>query len=736
MPKHTNREADDSRAFQHAGSVHPTSSQRPHPTYRSSSYNGNHPRHAPSKKVPSPRTPNQRDAGLTTEHLTTESEVGGERAFQEHRPACFDRLDGDGRIGQGIGPRRRFSRTFDSPRKRVALLVPLVLVIVMVLGALGYQAAHVGVIYRGVSVAGINLSGMTVEQATQTLDEQLGPLISNQNVVLYATDDAKAAASSTSSTIAASTSTDAVSAAQAVVDASDGTSWTVSASSVGASLDASGLAQEAYSVGRGADGFLQVLGAMFKGVDLSPRMVYDSSLLTQLTDALSGVAGTSMVDANISITAGVATVLDGNDGVAVDTDVFTDDLTTTFLGTDRGFVLPLETVPQNIDADEAFTVASDVTSALAKSVTLTYETSTWTLDATTMGSWVVTTVNGTGDGATLVPSIDVSAGSAGLTAILGNAVGTPAVNATFSFSTDGTVDISDSQTGVGPDLDAAMGNLQSILFGGSSGDREIALTTTEVQPTLTTEEAKSYGITTQLASFTTTFSSGSARTNNINVAADYINGSLISPDGTWSFWDTIGDATLARGFQSAGALVDGQHVDALGGGLCQVATTVFNAAYDAGLPIVERYCHAQYISTYPTGRDAAVWYSSNDLKFSNDTGHWLYVQATATNYSITITIWGTSDGRTVQTDTGDWVEGDAYTTTTVVDSSEPVGYSAVTTQGVNGSAITVTRTVYNADGSTRRTGTFKSSYSPVTEVITTGPAAATTSTNTSTTTSP
>lgn len=737
LPKHTNKEVDGPRDARQVSSMKPSTPRKVNPTYRSSTYNGNHPRSTPSQKTSSSRVPTYgRERPMN--HQRRGHEVSTAHLQGQYRPSQFEYREstiqnGDGDIRTG-GLKHRFLKMFDSPGKRAALLVFVVLIAAGVIGAVGYQAAHVGVIYRGVSVDGIDLSGMTIEQATQTLNEQLAPLLSNQSVILYRTADAMdAVAKETSSTSSASSSTDAVSAAQAIIDVSDGTSWSVDAASVGATLDATGMAQEAYSVGRSEGGFLEAIVALFKGVDLSPRITYDSSLFSQLTDSLSGVAGTPMVDANISITNGVVTVIEGDDGVAVDIDAFTDALTAAFLGAHRAFILPLKTISQNIDAQEASDVAATVTSALAEPVTITYETKTWTLDAATMGSWIITTVSGTGDGAVLVPSVNPSVASSGLTTILGNAVGTPAVDATFSFSSDGTVGISSSQVGVGPDLEVAVADLQTTLFDHPADNRVIALTTTEVQPTLTTEQAKSYGITTELGSFTTTFNSGAARTNNINVAAEYIDGSLISPDGTWSFWNTVGNATLARGFQSAGALVDGEHIDALGGGLCQVATTVFNAAYDAGLPIVERYCHAQYMSNYPTGRDAAVWYDSEDLKFSNDTGRWLYVQATATSYSITITIWGTSDGRTVTTDTGDWVETAAYTTSTVVDSTKAAGYSAVTTKGVNGSSISVTRTVYNADGSVLRTGIFRSSYSAVAEVTTIGPTLTTTPTTTATT---
>src|SRR5205814_10067204 len=97
---------------------------------------------------------------------------------------------------------------------------------------------------------------------------------------------------------------------------------------------------------------------------------------------------------------------------------------------------------------------------------------------------------------------------------------------------------------------------------------------------------------------------------------------------------------------------NGELKTGLGGGVCQVSTTVFNAAYEAGLPIVSRTNHALYISHYPQGRDATVNYPDTDLKFTNDTGHWLLLRTWVGSSSLTVALYGTPVHRRVVSETG------------------------------------------------------------------------------------
>ena len=103
-------------------------------------------------------------------------------------------------------------------------------------------------------------------------------------------------------------------------------------------------------------------------------------------------------------------------------------------------------------------------------------------------------------------------------------------------------------------------------------------------------------------------------------------------------------------------IINGELETGLGGGVCQVSTTAFNAAYEAGLSITERTNHALYISHYPQGRDATVNYPDPDLKFENDTGHWLWLRTFVSSSSLTVALYGTPQHRRVESEVSPLVE--------------------------------------------------------------------------------
>src|SRR5207253_5511620 len=136
---------------------------------------------------------------------------------------------------------------------------------------------------------------------------------------------------------------------------------------------------------------------------------------------------------------------------------------------------------------------------------------------------------------------------------------------------------------------------------------------------LSTEQARAMHISGLVSGYTTEYGGIANRIHNVELVAHLVDDKLIAPDATFSFNKTTGERNAAKGFLVAPVIVNGELTTGLGGGVCQVSTTVFNAAFDAGLKITERTNHALYISHYPQGRDATVDYPSVDLKFVNDT---------------------------------------------------------------------------------------------------------------------
>ena len=175
-----------------------------------------------------------------------------------------------------------------------------------------------------------------------------------------------------------------------------------------------------------------------------------------------------------------------------------------------------------------------------------------------------------------------------------------------------------------------------------------------IEPDITTEKINNMGIKELIGvGHSLFFHSIPGRIHNIALAASRLNGALVAPDETFSFNDVLGDVSAFTGYQKAYTIQNGKTVLGDGGGVCQVSTTLFRALLDAGLLITERHAHAYEVSYYsldsPPGMDATVFGPTVDLKFKNDTGHYILIQSNADldNYALTFELYGTKDGRTV-----------------------------------------------------------------------------------------
>src|SRR5205085_109783 len=171
-----------------------------------------------------------------------------------------------------------------------------------------------------------------------------------------------------------------------------------------------------------------------------------------------------------------------------------------------------------------------------------------------------------------------------------------------------------------------------------------------------TADAEAMHITGLVASYQTFYGGEPNRIHNVQVVSHLVDGHVIAPGAVFSFNQATGERTAAKGFKEAPVIINGELQTGLGGGVCQVSTTVFNAAYEAGLPIVARTNHALYISHYPQGRDATVNYPDVDLKFVNDTGHWLLLRTWIGSSSLTVALYGTPLHRRVVSDVSPLVD--------------------------------------------------------------------------------
>ncbi|MBD0329734.1 MAG: VanW family protein [Thermoleophilia bacterium] len=299
-------------------------------------------------------------------------------------------------------------------------------------------------------------------------------------------------------------------------------------------------------------------------------------------------------------------------------------------------------------------------------------------------------------------------GTRRLFARLRRRVDRPAREADFVARSDGTVVVTPSAPGRALDDEATRG---SLLAAATSRTARVArVRVRSVAPQLTTAEARALGVTRVLATYSTVYAGTPDRTRNLQLAVSLLDRTVVPPGGTFSLNAVVGPRTLERGFRPAPVIVGDEYQEGVGGGVSQVATTVFNAAWEAGLRILERHPHSLYISRYPLGRDATVNYPDLDLRFANDTGRAIVVRGFAGASGITIALYGRATGRHVVSEPGPLVATGAVPVEMVRDASLPAGTAVVEEEGAPPQSVAVVRVVYDRQGKALRRETWRTSY--------------------------
>ncbi|MFH8623185.1 VanW family protein [Streptomyces vietnamensis] len=244
-----------------------------------------------------------------------------------------------------------------------------------------------------------------------------------------------------------------------------------------------------------------------------------------------------------------------------------------------------------------------------------------------------------------------------------------------------------------------------------SGDtaRTAPVATRVTEPELSSGSLARLGITEQMSTFTVNFPTAPYRTTNIGRAAELINGSLVQPGEVWSFNKTVGERTPDNGFVDGTMILDGSYRSAPGGGVSAMATTVYNAMFFAGVQPVEHGAHSFYIERYPAGREATVAWGQLDLKFRNDTGKPIYIKASATDHSVTVSFLGTKKYDSVEAVAG------PRTNITQPVKREGTGEACVPQPPLEGFDTTVDR-VFKNNGVEVKRETYKTHYTPRDEV--------------------
>jgi vancomycin resistance protein YoaR len=373
-------------------------------------------------------------------------------------------------------------------------------------------------------------------------------------------------------------------------------------------------------------------------------------------------------------------------------------------GLDRGapVALPLAVAEPEVRGADLEAAAARARTALSAPLHLTYGETRWRVPRWKIAPLLRLPAGGTTDVAF------AGRGAEEYLERLSASVSREPRNARFQVTANGRIVVSPSAPGLQLDLPATAKAIAAAAF--STDQRTAELVVRVAEPARTTEIAETMGITGVVSSYTTTYGGTPGRLNNVQLVARLIDGTLIKPGATFSFNATTGERTAEQGFQEAPVIINGELQNGIGGGVCQVSTTVFNAAFDAGLPIDARTNHALYISHYPLGRDATVNYPDLDLRFSNDTGHWLLLRTFVGSGSLTVNLYGTPVNRRVESTTAPLEVTGPVPVKATKDPLVPKGKRVVDEFGAPPRQTSVQRLVYDANGKLLYDNTWRSFY--------------------------
>jgi vancomycin resistance protein YoaR len=291
----------------------------------------------------------------------------------------------------------------------------------------------------------------------------------------------------------------------------------------------------------------------------------------------------------------------------------------------------------------------------------------------------------------------------------------------FNPQTGAVTVLSPSFPGRALDVEATIAAIRSAIV---SGADEASLVVKTIEPAVDMNRIAEMGIRELVASGRTYFAGSSAsRIRNIEVAAKQFEGVVIPPNGIFSFNQIVRDVSSANGFEDSLIIWGDRTAVGVGGGVCQVSTTVFRAAYQGGFPIVERYNHGYVVDWYgEPGLDATIFTPTVDFRFRNDTGAYLLIEPVvdSVNGVITFNFYGTKPNRTVTISKPEITDvikpgPPVYT----VDESLAPGQMKQVEWQKDGMTVTVTRTI--VENGTTRTDTLRSKYQPWRAVYLVGP---------------
>ncbi|MGI6105053.1 MAG: VanW family protein [Raoultibacter sp.] len=719
MSKPTRRKISDSKSRARSNSARFTANGQKKSTQ---------PKTKTSSAAPKPKKPSvkkSKNSGINNQPAVWTKEKSG---VKHNASGAKPARKGFGSLFAAIG--RAFGVIFGSiftfiTKNKLARLIAVLLCLVVV-GGLIDHGVNYGKIYPGVKVGEIELGGKTAEEAEKLIESTYSPRLMNTHVYIFANEEASknleaSLAQTNDESFAEQHSVEEVQANKLV--------WQTDAGSLGANLDTKEMVRAALALGREDGGIFARLVAGISGSVIDPWARYDQGALEALAQDIDLTIGDLRVNYGVSVIEGHAEVIPGHDGTMIDRKAFEKELDNVLLlntNQEVSFIAQAEYAPLQIDEEKASKTAESINQAIMHGVRFMYHGVAWDAEPTELGSWIQTRLIESGEDAwELEAFVSYDLAKVSLQSHLRASFNESEVRIGF-VNDGGSIQVHTQSSGTIPKTREAIDNLNTKLFNAEepvTGQVVVEAESASIPETMSLQDALDTGVVEKISDFTTEYTANvENRNHNIHLVSDLLHNSIVKADGgVWSFNETAGNCNEEAGFRGAGSIINGEYVDEIGGGICQVATTVFNAVYNSGLPIVQRHNHSLYIASYPAGRDAAVSWPDLDLRWKNDTTSDILLQTSYTDTSISVVLYGINPDYQVSTSTGNWEEGEKYKKRTVTDETLSPGESYIKTYGSDGSKISVVRTVKDRQGTLLYENVFNSVYEPKDEITVEGP---------------
>lgn len=571
----------------------------------------------------------------------------------------------------------------------------------------GYQMVYAGRIYPGVKVAGIEVGGLRIPEASQLISSAI--TFPNQGKVVLRDGDRL---------------------------------WTASPAQLGLFLDPQSSARKAFEIGRSGwivDQLRIQLNTWYYGNSIPPSYILDERMAYTYLSNIAKEIDTPTIEASLTLRGTDIVVNSGQIGRSLDVPKSLI-LVSLQVQTMRDGVIDLfinESAPVIMDASRQAELARNI---LSQPLTLSLpenesdQGGPWTIDQATLASMLTFERIPTEQGMQYQIGLKSDPLRQYLTKIAPPLKRNPQ-NPRFVFNDDTRQleVIQHAVIGRELNIDESLQNIEGKLI---AGDHTVTLALAYTDPPVVDQSSgESLGITELVHAETSYYyGSSSSRVQNIATAASKFHGLLIAPGETFSMASAIGDITLDNGYAEALIIIGGQTIKGVGGGICQVSTTLFRTAFFAGFPIVERYAHAYRVYYYEktagnrinpklAGLDATVFVPLVDFKFTNDTPYWLLMETyvNPSSSSITWKFYSTSDGRSVEWNSTGPVN--------IVPAPDPLyrenpdlpkGTIKQVDWAADGADVTVNRTVYR-DNQLYLQDTIYTHYQPWQDVYEYGP---------------